>query len=177
MPASKRSPSVGRAPRRALDAGVNVTELSRLLGFTREMVRQWTLKGCPRRDDGSFVVAEVVAWLRQRERESAASETAPDEAQERARKLRAEADLKEIELAKARGDLVPVGEYRSELEVALGRMRAVVSGQLARFERRMVACGTAAEARQLARDIEEAICIGGVGLADALEDDDAEDAA
>ena len=168
---------VGRAPRRALDAGVSVTELSRLLGFTRENIRQWTLKGCPRRDDGSFVVSEVVAWLRQREREAAAPDTAPDEAQERARKLRAEADLKEIELARARGDVVPIGDYRTELERVLGRMRAVVSGQLNRFERRIVACQTPAEARALTRDIEAAICEGGLGLAEAMDDEDAEDAA
>lgn len=156
---------------------VGPAELSALLRISTRQITNWRHEGCPTRNVGGtakFDVAEVVEWLREKERDTMRKETAPDEAQERARKLRAEADLKELELAQARGEVVAVTEFQTTLEDTLGRMRAVVSGQLARFERRFVTCASAAEARLLSRDLEDAICRGAQAAADEIPDEQPE---
>ena len=75
--------------------GVNATQLAELHGVTRETIRQWTVAGCPRRQDGSYVVAETITWRIQRELEKDKKTRAPqgDEPKltEMNRKLRAEA--------------------------------------------------------------------------------------
>ncbi|MCE2942182.1 MAG: hypothetical protein ACK51E_11425 [Gemmatimonadota bacterium] len=158
---------------------LRAAEAADAVGVSPRTLREWTQQGCPhRRTPGGaeYVIAEVLTW-RTETAVAAAIEKLQrpdgiDLAAEQARKARADADLRELDLAERRGELVPVAKYRRELEDVLGRMRAVVSGGLHRFERRIVSCATPGEARRLTRDIEDAICRGGVALADTLEDAD-----
>lgn len=110
----------------AAEQTVSELELARLLGVTRPAVTQWRQAGCPfRRARGryEYVVSEVVDWRLARAREQQRDETAPVEALERARKLRAEADRAEFELAKVRGEHTPTALYTEELGDAFERVR------------------------------------------------------
>lgn len=164
------------APRRASAPGQSATALASTLGVTREAIRLWTLDGCPRRDNGTYLVAEVVTWLRKRDRETASREHAPDEAKERARKLRAEADLKELELQERRGQLVTHALFQERLDGIVGGFAAVAAGQLARFERPIVAAQTVGDARRITEGIHRALMQGARDFGGQLEAD-AEDAA
>jgi phage terminase Nu1 subunit (DNA packaging protein) len=152
---------------------VPAREVAKHFRVSVRTISDWVRKGCPHHETPrgtAFVLAEVIAWRIAGEVESAAAR-APRPAAielevEQARKARADADLKELELAERRGALVPIEDFRLELETVLGRMRAVVSGQLHQFERRIVHATTPAEARMLTRDMEDAICRGGMALAD-----------
>ncbi|MBW7935543.1 MAG: hypothetical protein H3C62_18435 [Gemmatimonadaceae bacterium] len=161
----------GRAPRRATDAGTNATDLAKLLGVTREAVRLWTNDGCPRRDDGTYLVAEVVTWLRERDRRALRDETAPKEAQERARKMRIDADRSELAYRQELGELLPLAEFQQQIETIVGGFAAVASGQLARFEKKIVAAQTPADARRITEQIHAALMAGARAFADRMEAD------
>lgn len=160
-----------RAPRRATDAGFNQASLARLIGVTVESIRLWTQQGCPRRDDGSYICAEVVAWLRQREREKIREElkTSGKAPTEMNRKLAAEADLKELQLARERGETLTAEVFDERMGRVVGGFAAVAKGQLHRYERAIVRTTTAVEARKLTEQIHAALMEGAHNLADELD--------
>lgn len=135
-------------------------------------VTRWIQEGMPHRRVGSerrIVRSEANKWLRGMERERARAETSPDEAVERARKLRAEADIKEDERDEKRGKLVPVEAYRVRLDEFVGGFAATAAGRLHRFERDIIQCSTPAAARKLTQDIHEALMRGAQDYADTIE--------
>lgn len=142
-------------------------------GVTRETVRQWTIAGCPRLSDGTYIAAETITWRIQREIQLARPAKAEGEKpqSEMNRKLAAEADLKELQLAQLRGELVTVESHTEAVAKIAGGFAAVASGQLARFERRIVQATTPADARIITQDIHRALMEGAQGLAEDLEDD------
>jgi phage terminase Nu1 subunit (DNA packaging protein) len=152
---------------------VNATQLAQIHGVTRETIRQWTVAGCPRRQDGSYVVAETITWRIQREIEKERKARSPEDdapkLTEMNRKLRAEADLKELQLERERGELIPTEEHEEIVSRIAGGFAAVAAGQLTRFERRIVQAATPADARVLTQDIHRALMEGAQGLADDLE--------
>lgn len=170
-PAKPKPPA--STPRRSRDAGVSASALAQLNGVTRETVRQWTFAGCPRRDDGSYIVAEVISWRIARELEKDRAARAPKDGDEKIselnRKLRAEAELKELQLERERGLAVSAEDHESVIARIAGGFAAVASGQLSRFERRMVQATTPADARVITQEIHRALMEGAQGLADALE--------
>jgi phage terminase Nu1 subunit (DNA packaging protein) len=161
-------------------AGVDQSELSRLMGVTREAVRLWTVEGCPRRDDGSYIVAEVVTWriarAVQTERNKRREGDKPKQhASEANRKLAAEADLKELQLEQLRGNLVPIEVFDAKLGSIVGGFQAVASGGLARFEREIVQAITPAQARRLTERIFDSLMEGARGLGAQLGGEDPDD--
>lgn len=135
-------------------------------------VTRWIQEGMPHRRVGNerrIVRSEANKWVRSMDKERARAESNPVEAVERARKLRAEADIKEDERDERRGKLVPVEAYRGRLEEFVGGFAATAAGQLHRFERDIVQCGTAAGARKLTQDIHEALMRGAQDYADTIE--------
>lgn len=165
---------------------VTVAAFAEILGRTPERVYQLIQQGMPHRKlarSTKIVPAEAIQWLRDRDVEKAAKPAeAPAaelvEAVERARKLRAEADLKELDLAERRGQLVQVEIHTETVDKFLGGLVAVASGQLARFEREIIRAATPAEARILTRKIHAALMEGTRDYADLLEAEaDALDAA
>lgn len=151
-----------------------------MLGVSREAVRLWTNEGAPRRDDGSYIVAEIVTWLREKDRRAQRDENVPKESAERARKMRTEADLKELELEERRGALLPLADFMEQLEAVIGGFASVAAGQLARFERKIVAAKSVGDARRITQEIHAALMAGAREHADRLEaeaDEDAEDSA
>lgn len=98
------------------DTGASIAHA---LGLSHRRVQTLFNEGMPRTKD------EAVAWYQARKvaRETARSKTL-DEA--RRRKTEAEAELAEIELAKARGEVVTVAEVTEEVGRTFDRLRATV---------------------------------------------------
>lgn len=141
-------------------------------GVTSQKVYQWIQAGMPhrKRKTGTRIVSrEANKWLREFIRTNAQAETSPDEAKERARKVSAEADLKELEVAERRKALIPVQEFEEFVESLLGGVAAVASGQLQRFEREMVRVASAGEARALTQKMHAALMEGGRQYAQQLD--------
>ena len=96
---------------------VNKTELAAILGITTPTVDSWVRDGCPIEKKGShgvpavFNTAAVMKWLQLRAREEATGETVADERELKRRKLLAETEKAELELAIAKGDVAPIREF------------------------------------------------------------------
>lgn len=155
---------------------VSVKAFGVLYDVTPERVYQLIQEGLPHRKRArstQIVPAEAIRWLQERAVAKAAKPAVPIEAlrrsDEQARKIRAEADLKELELAERRGELVAVEAHTEVVETFLGGLAAVSSGQLSRFEREIIRVTTPAEARQLTRKIHAAMMEAARTHADKLE--------
>lgn len=93
-------------------------EIARFWRVTVPAVSGWHSKaGCPRNNDGTYNLADVIAW---REATIRAIPTGEKAAKER--KLEAEARKKEIEVAELEGQMVPLAEIQQE---RLARIHAV----------------------------------------------------
>lgn len=166
-----------RQPRRATDSGVTQKELAGLHGVTDETIRLWGLAGLPRRDDGSYIVAETITWRVQRELEKERAKSKGEDkpkVTEMNRKLAVEADLKELQLQRERGEVVPIEDFDEVTQRLIGGMAAVAAGRLQRFERPIVQSKSAAEARLLTQKIHAALMEGAQEFGRELEAEAAE---
>jgi phage terminase Nu1 subunit (DNA packaging protein) len=107
----------------------NRTQIARILEITPPTVTEYVARGMPYRQQGRkglpwlFAVNECVAWVRQQDRANSVEDpTSIDEA--RLRREVAEATLKEIELAKARSQVVDVQAVADAVGDMLGNVRA-----------------------------------------------------
>lgn len=97
---------------------VNRAELADTFGVSLPTVDGWVRAGCPVVERGGrgkqwvFNTAAIAEWLRDRAVEDATGSERADEAEWRARKLRAQALHEELELAKKRGEVAPVEDFR-----------------------------------------------------------------
>lgn len=95
---------------------VNRTEIATLFGVSFPTVDGWVRNGCPHTKPlGSrsvvFNTADVANWLRERAKEEATGNAPADEQQLKRRKMLAETEKAELELAKAKGEVAPVREF------------------------------------------------------------------
>lgn len=145
---------------------MDVTQLAKLHGVSRNTIYEWLAAEprLPQRDDGSFIVAETIAWRVQRElnkdRKTRAQQNDEPKLSEMNRKLRAEADLKELQLERERGSLIPFEMFEEKIGKVIGGFAAVAAGQLTRFERKAVQADTPAAARVLMQEIHRALMEG-----------------
>jgi len=111
----------------------SLNDLAGLLGVTRQTVDRWLKSGCPfvERSDPSrgrqwkLSLPQVVEWRERRAVEAAIGDTQKldiDEA--RRRKTAAEAALAELELARQRGEVVPISVVQSVVADQLSACRA-----------------------------------------------------
>lgn len=107
---------------------INLEEAARIFGFSRRGVEEWLTGGCPARKEGKqwrLNTAEVVAWLREREKRLVLGEVGNiDEAQAKRRKLAAEAAMAELELASRQGQVVAVADFEARMSAMIGAARA-----------------------------------------------------
>lgn len=109
---------------------LSVSEVAEKLGISHQAVGVWAAKpGAPTRSAGTKVWLKWPGFARWREQQmvdTARREASPtvslDEA--RTRKALAEAELAEIELAKARGEVVALADYEAALARILDRLAA-----------------------------------------------------
>lgn len=128
--------------------GLTFQQAADRLGLTRQAIGVWAAKpGAPVTSDNGTTLVLWPAFARWRETqmvEKAVRDTAPtvslDEA--RTRKALAEAELAELEVAKARGDFVAVADY----ETALGRSLDRVTARLRAMPVRLSSYGAEVEA-------------------------------
>src|SRR4051812_42234040 len=127
---------------------VSVAQFAEIWGKTSQRVYQMIQKGMPhRRIKGVTMIVprEAIAWLiewetweLQESRRKASGADIPDEEEERALKMKAERQLKELELMERAKELVPAADLNEFIERVFGGFAAVVMGRIQRFEREIV---------------------------------------
>jgi phage terminase Nu1 subunit (DNA packaging protein) len=162
--------------------GKNVTriEIADLFGVSHTTVDAWIKRGMPVVQRGSrgkawqINTAEVSAWLEQRAKESAAGGDQADERELKRRKLAAETAKVELELARVRGEVVPL----AQLERALANTFAEVKTNLRSVPSRVATAiiGEETETRIKAvilKEIDQALeALGDFDLEEPDSDDD-----
>jgi phage terminase Nu1 subunit (DNA packaging protein) len=114
----------------AIDGGeITAAEAARRLGMTSQALGVWcTRPSAPVRKEGRNVLVQWPAFARWRERELIDEAMPGDLETARTRKANAEAELAEIEVAKARGEVVLVADYEQALGTILDRLTARLRG-------------------------------------------------
>jgi len=162
--------------------GKNVTrqEIADLFGVSHTTVDAWLKRGLPVIQRGSkgkaWVIntAEVSAWLEQRAKETAPGGEQSDERELKRRKLAAETAKVELELARVRGEVVPL----RQLERALANTFAEVKTNLRSVPSRVATAiiGEESETRIKAvilKEIDQALeALGDLDLDEPDDDDD-----
>ena len=98
------------------------------MGVSLPTVDRWVRDGMPVKQRGTkgvpweFVLSDVVAWWGDRQRQAAAGAAPTDAEGAKLRKLIAEAERAELELAKEKGEVAPVRDF----ERAQARAMAVI---------------------------------------------------
>lgn len=98
---------------------VNRAELAGDEGVALTTVDAWVRDGCPVVQRGtkgvawSFNTAQVSTWCRERIRAEAAGTIDVSADELRRRKLAAETEIAELELAKAKGEVAPISEFEA----------------------------------------------------------------
>lgn len=117
----------------------SIRQVAEALGLPRSTARDWIERpDFPRRrEDGSWDREAIEAYAATR-RPAEDTETAPeagdgpDYYRERARKMRADADRAEHELALRRGELIPAGDVEASWSQNIGRLFAELDKGLTR---------------------------------------------
>ena len=114
-----------------MPAIMNQGDLALTLDITTNTIRDWTRKGMPVKEPGKrgqaaqYNVAEVIRWRESQIRAAALGDTAAmDHDESKRRKLAAEAALSEIELSKARDEVVDIDLVVKEFSTSLSMIRA-----------------------------------------------------
>lgn len=129
--------------RRGKGLTLNRTEMADYLGIGMPTLDDWVRRGCPvvrrggRGRAWAFNSADVLAWRESDIRAEAQASTADATVEElRRRKLRAETEQAELDLAKAKAQVVPIEQFDRALAKAFGEVRAnlrnVLPGRAAR---------------------------------------------
>jgi len=152
---------------------VSLSEIAETFGVTTETIRLWRKEGmASRRESGElrFVVAECVKWRRKRDQERAAEDRGEDSTKEDRRAIiRAERQLRELEVQEKLGQLVEREAFDAELERCVGGLVAAISSRLQQWERDVVQATTPAQARALTERIQDDLLAGMREYADQLE--------
>ncbi len=121
---------------------VNRAELARILGVDVRTIDTYTRQGMPiekrsrrKGDPSEYNTAAAIEWLR----ESSSEESVPlDFEKARARKMRADAELAEYDLAKTRGELVAVEDVAALVNEDYSAVRLALLGIPARLSAELV---------------------------------------
>lgn len=150
-------------------------ECARRFGVDVRSVTEWVKQGMPKRGT-RFPWPEVMRWREDQLRDQGRREVKPtDEGEARARKLAAEAALAELELAKARSEVVDVAEVERELGLVLDKLRARILALPGKYAPRIGLPIAQAQARL--EDIGRELIGELADVADEFEDDGPADAA
>jgi phage terminase Nu1 subunit (DNA packaging protein) len=101
---------------------VDVTKVASALNLDERRVQQLVKEGLPREQRGQYDPVKCLLWYVRYLQKALEKKAIPTldggyagEREERVRLLRADADLREIELAKERSQLISIGDYESRL--------------------------------------------------------------
>lgn len=108
-------------PRKYRGQTVGKREIAEIFGVADTTVDQWIRRGCPILQRGAKGIqwqintADVSEWLKQRAVEDVSGDTLADESELKRRKLAAETAKAELELAKVKGEVVPLRQLERAL--------------------------------------------------------------
>ena len=125
----------------ASEREVSMTEAAEMLAMTQQGVGKWADQAPPelvklKRGRKFLIWPGFMVWYRQRLQTSREKPTDFEEA--RARKMAADAELAELELAKTRGEQIELSEVRKTWERAASRIRAQLLAAPGRYSPRVV---------------------------------------
>lgn len=109
---------------------VNRTGLAEVFGVAMPTVDMWRKDGCPvvtmggRGKEWEFDTAQVAVWLRERDVLAATGDKVTDKDELQRRKLAAETEKAELELAKAKGEVAPLDQVERVVARAFAEVRA-----------------------------------------------------
>jgi len=103
-------------------ATVDVTKVANALNLTEQRVGQLVKEGMPKEGRGQYDAVKCMLWYIRYLQKALEKKAVPTldggfvgEREERVRLLRADADLREMELAKERGQLVAIADVEKEI--------------------------------------------------------------
>lgn len=108
-------------PRKYRGQTVGKREVAQIFGVAESTVSEWVRRGCPVMQRGGKGVAwqvntaDVAEWLKKRAVEDIAGESLADESELKRRKLAADTAKAELELAKVKGEVVPLRQLERAL--------------------------------------------------------------
>jgi phage terminase Nu1 subunit (DNA packaging protein) len=110
---------------------VNRTEASAIFGVAMNTIDSWVRQGCPvlKRGTGRgnptiFNTADVAQWLREKSVQEATGDRVADEDELKRRRLVADTELAELNLAKAKADVIPIDQAERMVSRAFAEVRA-----------------------------------------------------
>lgn len=109
---------------------VNRTGLAEVFGVAMPTVDMWRKDGCPvvtmggRGKEWEFDTAAVANWLRERDVLAATGDKVTDKDELQRRKLAAETEKAELELAKVKGEVAPLDQVERAVSKAFAEVRA-----------------------------------------------------
>ena len=130
---------------------VNKSELCVIMGVSPPTVDGWTRNGCPITQRGSrgvaatFNTADVMKWLRDKARDEGRGTAQASEEELKLRKLAAEAEKAELELAKAKGEVAPVREFERATSALMAVIRQNVMQVPGRAVLQLIGCNDETE--------------------------------
>lgn len=104
--------------------------LADVFGVALPTVDGWVRGGCPfiqrggRGKEWTFNTADVAMWLREKSVQEATGETKADESELRRRRLVADTEAAELNLAKAKGEVAPIDQVQRMVMRAFAEVRA-----------------------------------------------------
>lgn len=148
------------------DERVSIREAGKRLGMTQQSIGQWADKApsdAVRLENGRrwLIWPQFPVWYRQRLQQNAEP---ADFEKARARKMAADAELAELELARMRGEQVAVETYRAEVSGIATKIRAQLLAAPGRYSARIVGTSTLPEAQRhldaIMRDVLKELAAG-----------------
>lgn len=152
---------------------VHLQEFADDHGVTVRTVTNWIAEGMPHRTvrgERRVVRREANVWRIEREQTRAANRAAGgrlDKDVEMAKRIRVDRQIRELELRKRLGSLIPADQFETRIDRIVGGFASVAMGQLQPFEREMGL--EPGGARALVLRMQEALMQGAQQLADTLD--------
>ncbi|MFW1888089.1 terminase small subunit [Acinetobacter johnsonii] len=120
----------------AIIKGQEVTRqgLADIFGVSLPTIDNWVRQGCPyiskggRGQEWKFNTASVSTWLRDRDVEEATGGIPDDFETLKCRKMLADAQLAELELAQKKGEVAHIEEFERMWSLAMGQLRQNILG-------------------------------------------------
>lgn len=109
---------------------VNRTGLAEVFGVAMPTVDMWRKDGCPvvttggRGKEWEFDTAAVASWLRERDVLAATGDKVTDKDELQRRRLVADTEKAELELAKVKGEVAPLDQVERAMAKAFAEVRA-----------------------------------------------------
>jgi phage terminase Nu1 subunit (DNA packaging protein) len=172
---SKASSSDAKPDAKEAAQGHPVDVIARILGITPRRVQQLAKEGLPTAGRGRYPLVPCVQWYVKYWQDRAEGRVVEGVGGRfdlaRTRKVEAEAQLAEIEVAEAEGRLVPLEVHERRVIALCDRLRAVLMTVPSKYMGRISVARTDGEARLVGEAIRDETLASLVELADEIEAD------